>query len=88
MINHWTFRCKDVSVLISRSMDDPLPLGTRMGIRFHLMMCRFCRNYQKQLRVIQKILQRLDSQMESDVYSLRLPDEVQKKLKDLLSGHD
>ncbi len=88
MINHWTFRCKDVSELISRSMDDPLPLRIRMGIRFHLMMCRFCRNYRKQLLIISRIMQSSDARNASGDFSRRLPDPIRQKLKDLLRDHD
>jgi hypothetical protein len=30
-------------------MDSKPSLSRRMGIRFHLMMCKLCRRYQKQL---------------------------------------
>ncbi len=49
MIKHWVFNCKDVSSLISRSLDKKLPISTRLGIKFHLMMCKLCRRYEKQL---------------------------------------
>jgi hypothetical protein len=52
MIKHWIFNCKDISSLLSRSMDKKLPLSTRLGIKFHLMMCKFCRRYEKQLLII------------------------------------
>ena len=87
MINHWTFRCKDVSMLISRSMDEKMPLRIRMGIRFHLMMCSLCRNYKKQLWIIHKAVQKLDSMERSPDRPLRLPDTVRQKLIDLFKDH-
>ncbi len=40
--------CKEVSTLVSESLDHSLPLRQRMGVRFHLMMCSMCRTYKKQ----------------------------------------
>jgi len=54
---HWIMSCKQVSREISRSLDTRLPLSRRMGIRIHLMMCRFCRRYNKQLRLIHSFLE-------------------------------
>jgi hypothetical protein len=34
--------CKDVSQLISESMDRSLPLYQRMLMRLHLAMCKYC----------------------------------------------
>jgi hypothetical protein len=41
-MNHWMFRCKDVSQKVSLSMDMSLPLHHRLAIRVHLVMCRYC----------------------------------------------
>jgi len=84
MINHWTFRCKDVSDLISRSMDEKLSLKIRMGIKFHLMMCHLCLNYKNQLNLIRKAVLKLESAEESDIAVTRLPDEARQKIKEHL----
>jgi hypothetical protein len=46
--------CKDVTQLISQSMDTSLPIGKRIGVRFHLLMCRFCARYERQLLLIRE----------------------------------
>lgn len=51
--------CKDVTELISRSMDTSLPIGKRIGVRVHLLMCRFCARYERQLLLIRETLRRL-----------------------------
>jgi len=84
MINHWTFRCKDVSVLISRSMDEKLPLKIRMGIKFHLMMCHLCLNHKNQLNLIRKAIVKLESNEEPDSDVTRLPDQARQKIKNHL----
>jgi hypothetical protein len=88
MINHWTFRCKDVSDLISRSMDEKLPLKIRMGIKFHLMMCHLCLNYKNQLNLIRKAISKLENSQESDNAITRLPDQARQKIKKYLNKFD
>ena len=44
--------CKDVTQLISESMDHSLPIGKRIGMRLHLLMCKFCARYERQLLLI------------------------------------
>jgi len=40
--------CKEVSELVSESLEHQLPLRRRMGVQIHLMMCSMCRTYLKQ----------------------------------------
>jgi len=51
--------CKDVTQLISESMDRPLPLRKRIGMRLHLLMCKFCSRYERQLLLIRETVRRL-----------------------------
>ncbi len=39
---HWMYSCKDVSQLISESMDRALPFYQRVLMRLHLIMCKYC----------------------------------------------
>jgi len=86
MINHWMFNCSNVSEKISRSMDETLPLMTRMGIKFHLMMCDLCTNYKKQLDFIRKALLKLRREETTEIDITHLPDDVRKKIKKHLDG--
>ncbi len=82
MINHWIFKCQDISHLISRSKDERLSLKHRMGIKFHLMMCNLCRRYKEQLDLIQKAITLVtDPKKTSDVFITPLPDKSKEKIK-------
>ncbi len=48
--------CKEVSKLVSDSLEERLPFPKRVGVRIHLMMCTMCRAYQKQLIFLRQIL--------------------------------
>jgi hypothetical protein len=54
-MRHWMFRCDEVSQKISRGMDAPQSLGTRLAIRFHLWMCGHCSHAHRQLHLLRKI---------------------------------
>ena len=51
--------CKDVTRLISESMDRSLPLRKRIGVRFHLLICQFCARYERQLALIRETVRHL-----------------------------
>jgi hypothetical protein len=51
--------CKDVTRLISESMDHSLPLGKRIGVRVHLLICRFCERYKRQLLLVRETARRI-----------------------------
>jgi hypothetical protein len=51
--------CKDVTRLLSESMDHSLPFGKRIGVRVHLLMCKFCARYERQLLLIRETVRRL-----------------------------
>ena len=38
----WMLSCKEVSQLISESMDRSLPFYQRVLMRLHLLMCKYC----------------------------------------------
>ena len=46
--------CKEVSELVSRSMEQRLPLGTRLAMRLHMLMCRSCAAYEHQVKALKK----------------------------------
>ncbi|HEX9191545.1 MAG TPA: hypothetical protein VF847_05575, partial [Candidatus Deferrimicrobiaceae bacterium] len=51
--------CKDVTHLVSESMDRTLPLGKRVGVRLHLLVCRFCERYRRQLLLLRETARHL-----------------------------
>ena len=55
-MNHWMFRCNDVSQKVSQSMDDDLPLHQRMAIWIHLLMCRYCLRFRNQMKQLRKAM--------------------------------
>jgi len=51
--------CEQTSELLSRGLDQHLPFRQRMAVRIHVLMCRACTQYEKQLRFIRRATRRL-----------------------------
>ncbi len=51
--------CKQATALISQRMDRDLPLSQRAGLRFHLMMCSGCRNYNRQMNFLRQACRKI-----------------------------
>jgi hypothetical protein len=51
--------CKEASRLISQAMDQPLPLGQRLRLRLHLVVCDACANFNRQAQLLRRAVARL-----------------------------
>ena len=78
--------CKEVAELVSFSLDETLPLKKRIGLKMHIMFCKFCHRNYKQLHLIRKLIrERLSSTdtLETDSKS-RLSEESRQRISNLL----
>ena len=50
--------CKEATRLQSASLDCKLTLRQGLGLRFHLMLCKWCRRYGKQIMFLRSATQR------------------------------
>ncbi len=73
------YQCKDIANEVNNYIDGDLPLGKRVGLFFHLLMCSCCRNYLQQIRSTMSILT-VSKPKEDDGTDV---DELAKKLHDL-----
>jgi predicted anti-sigma-YlaC factor YlaD len=51
--------CREITERASDFIDARLPWRARMEVRLHLMMCRFCREYVRQMTLVVEALRRL-----------------------------
>lgn len=87
-MHRWIFNCREVSRLVSESLDRKLPLHQRMGIRVHLSMCKFCSRYRKQLLILRAIMQQYAESYGSVDISESLSPTAKKRMKHMLRHHE
>lgn len=81
-----TLRCDQASRLISFSQETPLTIAERLALSFHLLICKMCRKYKKQLKLMRDILGRLtESRLYDIMASSLLTEEQSKALQDRIS---
>ncbi len=52
-------RCNEATRILASDLLDDLAWGRRLALRVHLLMCRHCRRYARQLRAIGAAARRL-----------------------------
>ena len=48
--------CKEATRLVSEGLDRELPLWKRFGLRMHVMLCRACSRYKRQVDSLNKLI--------------------------------
>ena len=82
-------RCKEISELVSRSLDQKLPFWTRMGVRTHLMMCRFCSGFRRQILFFRRAARDdTDATGRTADPHARLSDQARERIKLTLQNPD
>lgn len=79
-------RCREVSKLVSESMERRLPLRQRMELRMHLMLCRLCSGFARQVSFLRTAAHRDAERIvdEQDEHPPRLPPETRERIKQIL----
>jgi len=88
MMNHWMFRCKDVSQKVSLAMDAPLPWHQRLAVAVHLMMCRYCARFRRQLLLLRKISNQVDTDTPESAPAAGLSGECKERIKEAIHACD
>jgi hypothetical protein len=66
LLLHRSKTCKEMVSTMSQSLDRPVSLKERLGMHFHMLICKWCRGYLDQIRAFRKVLER-DSVIEPDL---------------------
>jgi hypothetical protein len=77
--------CREASQLISESLDKPLTLRQRMSLKVHLLMCRYCTRFQRQMLFLRDVLHRTAHEESGDAYpessDISLTPEARERIK-------
>lgn len=75
--------CKSASQLVSQSLDAPLSWQSRLVLRLHLAICKYCRRFSQQLVALRKAVQNMVQLTEEDT-SIQLKPEVRQRIANLI----
>ena len=53
-IGKHTPKCREMVQILSKSMDEPMPLWMRIKKRLHFLICCWCQRYEEQLHYLRK----------------------------------
>jgi flagellar biosynthesis protein FlhB len=78
--------CKETSRLASESMDRSLPLKSRIFMKMHVLICRFCQRYFSQITFIREALRLADDEVkiETKSSSIQLSPEMKERIRERL----
>ncbi|GAB4183764.1 MAG: hypothetical protein Kow00108_21060 [Calditrichia bacterium] len=57
---NWMDSCDRITLLVDKSLDEQLSTSERFRVKIHLMGCRFCRRYEKQVRFVKRAILEFD----------------------------
>lgn len=82
--------CKEAAKLSSYSLDEALPLKKRLGLKLHIMFCKFCRRNNEQLYLIRELIRKKLSSSEngSTEFNRRLSEESRQRISKVLKSND
>ena len=76
-------RCREISKLVSESMERDLPLRTRMQLWMHLAMCRMCSGFDRQIRLLRRAARENPERLAPDgsAPEAKLPEQARERIK-------
>ena len=79
--------CRKATRLQSEALDRPLGLGQRIGLRIHLILCKWCRRYGKQVTFLRHAAHEHPDEMTEPVPQ-KLSDEARERIKQRLHANN
>ncbi len=87
-----TLPCSEVARLASLSLDRPLSRGERLALWSHLVYCKACRRYRRQILRLRETLRMLREPIESPAglagAELTMPTELRERLRKVIEDGD
>jgi len=83
LIVHSTPSCQIIAAKVSESLDHRISLYDRLMIRIHVMGCKLCARYRKQLLSMHKAVEEI-SQKYAENGEAQLSDDTRQRIKEKL----
>ena len=80
--------CREFARMASRGMDQRLPFMMRMKFRLHLLMCKACARYKKQLGILRLLMENVAPGFDDAEFDAAeiLSEQAKKKIIDSISN--
>ena len=75
--------CREASRLQSEALDRPLTFFQRLGLWFHLLICRWCRRYGKQIAFLRSTAHKCGEE-EKHLPAQTLPEDAKERMKEAI----
>jgi hypothetical protein len=72
--------CRDASRLQSEALDQQLSFSKRLGLSLHLLICKWCRRYGKQIRFLRDAAHKHPENL-SEAVPQKLSNEARERIK-------
>ena len=73
--------CKEVTEMVSMSLDEPMPFFTRVRMWMHLAMCRYCSRFRRQLLFLQDALRQARTTPDFGPEAPGLSEDARRRIK-------
>jgi hypothetical protein len=80
------FNCKEVSSRVSESLDHRLPLYQRLLIRMHLLMCKYCARFRRQVKFLREICRSYHLDESAKDPAVNLPPDARERIRQALKS--
>jgi len=82
-------RCREISQLVSESLEHKLPWRVRVHVAVHLLMCRFCGGFARQVRQLRRAVQQHPERLlDAGSPPPRLPDATKQRIRKALGQRE
>ena len=65
-MNIFKSSCREVTRVVLQSTDRPLTVSERLSVRYHMLICKACPNFAKQVKLMRSAMGRWKRYGESD----------------------
>ncbi len=79
-----TLHCETATELASQDMDEPLGVADRLALRAHVLICRSCRRFNRQVRRIRVAARALDHDRAASAEHATLSTEARRRIAQAL----
>ena len=84
-IGKHTPKCREMVRILSRSMDEPMPLTMRIKKRLHFLICCWCQRYEEHLRYLRETARQFPEHADA-ASDVPFPPDARERIKQKLAN--